>query len=530
MYALNQENIKRRHYDGAVHEERHPARASARHHQADDATDIDPIIPNKPHGQKKSETSAASKSMQDSPAFPTDTIASNSTPMSEGAGIARLPVTSNIKQSFIRSSYDKREEARDSYEKDGAFVHSTITYPNDATFMPKPGAVVDGSRSIQQPGMDEENQLFDSNVPKKTLGTMTKARSTIPTSVDRSMTPQQNEDFHFDENSPAPRLPERIYPGAVAVGNDTAEQDRESVDAPTVYPRSVAPVTAQIVTHNDEDYDALQDMLRKQEEELERVRAEREYLVLAQAATARVLEERLQRQQEELQRQENELQRVNAERQNVTVSQVISTGQEHSMPHHGKAVLFAAVTLSIAVALSFVSLFLRPFLHGWYDYWDFYSSLDITSLAFGFTASTVGTGSAVAVSLMTCKKYSPKYIAILCSLVFLTLVFHLVSLAIYLWESSCFSYYGCYLTLAAILSITAAGLWFVAFISLGMILRSTMKMNVAEKHTNPSERGLASSNDVENIAENEPPPTFDATVQRLEDTLEDADEPIELQS
>jgi hypothetical protein len=449
--------------------------------------------------------------------------------MSEGAGIARLPVTSNIKQSFIRSSYDKREEARDSYEKDGAFVHSTITYPNDATFMPKPGAVVDGSRSIQQPGMDEENQLFVSIVPKKTLGMLAKVRSTIPSSVDQSMTPQQNEDFHFDENSPAPRLPERIYPGAVAVGNDAAEE-RESVDAPTVYPRSVAPVTAQIVTHNDEDYDALQDMLRKQEEELERVRAEREYLVLAQAATARVLEERLQRQQEELQRQENELQRVNAERQNVTVAQVISTGQEHSMPHHGKAVLFPAVTLSIAVALSFVSLFLRPFLHGWYDYWDFYSSLDITSLAFGFTASTVGTGSAVAVSLMTCKKYSPKYIAILCSLVFLTLVFHLVSLAIYLWESSCFSYYGCYLTLAAILSITAAGLWFVAFISLGMILRSTIKMNVAEKHTNPSERGLASSNDVENIAENEPPPTFDATVQRLEDTLEDADEPIELQS
>jgi hypothetical protein len=127
---------------------------------------------------------------------------------------------------------------------------------------------------------------------------------------------------------------------------------------------------------------------------------------------------------------------------------------------------------------------------------------------------------------MACKKYSPKYIAILCSLVFLTLVFHLLRLAIYLWES-CFSYYGCSLKWNAIVSITAAGLWFIAFVSLAMILRSTMKTNAADKSRNPSERRLASSNDVENI---EPPPTFEARVQRLEDTLEDADEPIELQS
>jgi hypothetical protein len=153
-----------------------------------------------------------------------------------------------------------------------------------------------------------------------------------------SLVPPSSDNGHHSDNMiettnshtyrklPDPRPPARIYPGAVAVGT---EQEEESV-TPTVYSPSVVPLTAQIVTHQDEDYDALEDQLRKQQEELERVRAEREHMALAQATAARVLEERLQRQAEELQRQQDELQRVNAQRQNVAVAQVIQTGQEQA--------------------------------------------------------------------------------------------------------------------------------------------------------------------------------------------------------
>ena len=153
------------------------------------------------------------------------------------------------------------------------------------------------------------------------------APSSIPSSSNKGRyadNVHEYSDSDANRGLPVPRPPERIYPGAVAVGTGNEE---ESV-APTVYTPSVAPLTAQIVTHQDEDYEALEDQLRKQEEELERVRAEREHMALAQATAARILEERLQRQAEELQRQENELQRVNAERQNVAVAQVIRTGQD----------------------------------------------------------------------------------------------------------------------------------------------------------------------------------------------------------
>jgi uncharacterized membrane protein len=485
---------------------------------------------------------------------------------------------------------------------------------------------------------------------------------------------------------PDPRPPARIYPGAVAVGT---EQEEESV-TPTVYSPSVVPLTAQIVTHQDEDYEALEDQLRKQQEELERVRAEREHMALAQATAARVLEERLQRQAEELQRQQDELQRVNAQRQNVAVAQVIQTGQEqadfstldgkimvgfgialslaavfslialvscnfvksdeilsfftiglvptcnsgefsgylqnnaarkvslafavlafllgaveaiamwimickcqsykhigfilvglvitttfqlltlvvlnvcqlygyacklasggmlsvttasiwiicctgiaiHSsisfgkqaMPH-GKIILCPAVILSIAAVLSFTSLLTCSYVKGaGYNYSSrdtYYFELGVwpdceyrtgylptyiyfasdeskrkISAAFGVIACFIGTGAAITVWVMTCKKYSTKYIFILCGVIFVTFVFQLVTLTMFRTESCI---YGCSLSTGGKLSVSAAFLWFVSFVCLFVIFQPWMKINIPGKvEQQPSETAQQEPrNDVE---------------------------------
>lgn len=192
MYALSQYH-KRHDYED-VDEGSHPPRVPVCHPQEDDITNANPSVTTKEHqahrrhhshgheksankkhhvhrkhhrhhsdGHKKSET-AVSKSSYHPPAAQTDTIVSNKAPSSDG-GVAMSTMTSGAKQSFVRSSYDeKREEARDYDEKQEESILSTVTYSNEAAIMSKPGTIAIGPTAVRRPGMDEENQLYVSNV------------------------------------------------------------------------------------------------------------------------------------------------------------------------------------------------------------------------------------------------------------------------------------------------------------------------------------------------------------------------------
>lgn len=228
----------------------------------------------------------------------------------------------------------------------------------------------------------------------------------------------------------------------------------------------------------------------------------------------------------------------------------------------GQSVLLPAVILSIAAILSVTTLVTCPFVVSkdsshyelglWpscfkapeygkygngahYDYSEFVN--DPTrkfSAACGVIACSVGTGAAIAVWVMTCKKYSTKYIVVLSIAISLAFGFQLATLAMFQTRNCVPD--GCILSTSAILSVSAACLWFVSFICLVVIFQPWIKINLVGK--TKQDRPLEAvdqelGNEVEEMdaeIENAPSSNIVTSTDRMEYAVEDDDNLAEHES
>jgi len=100
---------------------------------------------------------------------------------------------------------------------------------------------------------------------------------------------EAHSDTHSQATSNTPRSarpPAPVAPGAVAVDGPDAESynDDYTVTVPlevTPQMNPMEPVTARIVVNSEEDYELLQEQLHRQNEELDRIRRERENVAVA---------------------------------------------------------------------------------------------------------------------------------------------------------------------------------------------------------------------------------------------------------